>query len=111
MAISMTLLNGDICRIDNWVLYSHSAGITEAPALGRIREIVVDVARTEKHPRPDAILLQQADIAEWVKPYQMPRVIIGNNWAAVEITVSGLLSESRWRVGLTLSDFHTADLM
>jgi hypothetical protein len=106
-AISMTLLNGDVCRIGDWVLYSHSADNTEAPALGRIREVLIDVARTEQRPRPDAILLQQADITEWIKPYQMPRVSISNNWAAVDIAVSGLLSESRWIVGLTLSDFYS----
>jgi hypothetical protein len=67
----MTLLNGDVCRIGDWALFSLSAGNTEAPALGCIHEIVVlsDVAGSQQYPRPDAILLQRADIAEWVEPY------------------------------------------
>lgn len=67
----------------------------EVPALGRIHEIIVDEAktRTQQYPRPDAILLQQADIGESVEPYRMPRISISNNWAVADIRVSGLLSE------------------
>jgi len=91
-ARSMTLLNGDVCRIGDWVLFSLSAGNTEAPALGRIHEIIIsiDVARTQQYPRPDGILLQQADIAEWVEPYRMPRISVSDNWTAADIMVSGL---------------------
>jgi len=95
-ATSVTLLNGDVCRIGDWVLFSLSAGnSTETPTLGRIHEIIVDAARigTQQYPRPDAILLQQANIAEWVEPYRMPRVSVSNNWAIVNVMVSGLLSE------------------
>lgn len=94
-AASMTLSNGDVCRIGDWILFSLSASNTEAPALGRIHEIIVDEARTgtQQYPRPDAILLQQADIAEWVEPYRVPRISVSNNWAVVDIMVSGLLSE------------------
>jgi hypothetical protein len=103
MATSMTLLNGDVCRIGDWALFSLSAGNTEAPALGRIHEIVVlsDVAGSQQYPRPDAILLQRADIAEWVEPYRMPRVRVSNNWAVANIAVSCLLSET------TRTDFPT----
>ena len=90
-ATSLTLINGDVCHMGDWVLYSLSADNTEAPALGRIREIIVDVTRTGQYPRPDAILLWKADIAEWVEPYRMPRIRIGNNFAAADILVSRLL--------------------
>jgi len=96
-AISMTLSNGDICCIGDWILFKFSlcVGNTEAPGLGHVCEIIVDEARTrtQQYPRPDAILLQQADIAKWVEPYQMPRISVSNNWAVVDIMVSGLLSE------------------
>lgn len=93
-AKSMTLLNGDVCRIGDWVLFSLFAG-TEAPTLGHVHEILVStsVSKTQQYPRPDVILLQQAVIAEWVEPYQMPRISISNNWAVANITVSGLLSK------------------
>lgn len=96
-ATSVTLLNGDVCRIGDWVLFSDSAGNTDAPALGRIREIIVlsDVAGTQQYPRPDAILLQRADIGGWVEPYRMPRVSLSDNWAVANIIVSCLLSETR----------------
>jgi hypothetical protein len=92
-ARSMTLLNGDVCRIGDWVLFYLSSN-TEAPALGRIHEILISTDVVEKqYPRPDIILLQQADISEWVEPYRMPRISASNNWAAAGITVSGLLAE------------------
>lgn len=91
-ATSMTLSNGDVCHIGDWVLFM---GNTEVPALGRIHEIIVDEAgiSTQRYPRPNSILLQQADIAEWVEPYRMPRVSVSNNWVAVDISVRGLLSD------------------
>lgn len=97
-AASMTLLNGDVCRIGDWILYSLSAGDTEAPAyLGRIWEIIVATNRTQQYPKPDAILLQQAIIAECVEPYKMPMIRITDNWVAAEVQVSGLLSEPEVR--------------
>lgn len=94
-ATTVTLLNGDVCHIADWVLFSLSAGNMEAPALGCIHEIVIDGAGvgTQQFPRPSAILLQQADIAERVEHYQMPRIRTSNNWAVVDIMVRGLLSE------------------
>ena len=96
-AASMTLLNGDVCRIGGWVLFSHSARNTDAPALGRVHEIIIlsDVAGTQQYPKPDAILLQRADIAGWVEPYRMPRVCLSNNWAVANVTVSCILSEKQ----------------
>jgi hypothetical protein len=92
-ARSLTSVNGDICRKGDWVLYSPSTMYTGAPALGRIHEIVVslDVAGAQ-FPRPDPILLQQADIAQWVDHYRMPMVSVSSGWAVVNIEVSGLLS-------------------
>lgn len=87
-AISMTLLNGDVCRVGEWVLFSLSTNNTEAPVLGRIHEIVVDMARSQQYPRPDAILLQQADVGEPVEHYRMPSVSVSNNWVVVNIVVS-----------------------
>ena len=71
VATSITLLNGDICHLGDWVLFSLVADSIEPPGLGRIREIVVsiNVTRTQQYPRPDAILLQQADVAGCVGPY------------------------------------------
>ena len=98
-ATSMTLSNGDVCHIGDWVLFKSSlfVGNTEAPALGRVHEIIVDEAGigTRQYSRPDAILLQQADVTEWAEPYRMPRISVSNNWAAVDITVSCLLSVTR----------------
>ena len=95
----MTLSNGDVCHIGDWVLFKSSlfVGNTEAPALGRVHEIIVDEAGigTRQYSRPDAILLQQADVTEWAEPYRMPRISVSNNWAAVDITVSCLLSVTR----------------
>lgn len=53
------------------MLFSHSAGNTDAPALGCMHEIIIlsDVAGTQQYPKPDAILLQRADITGWVEPY------------------------------------------
>ena len=95
-ARSVTLLNGDSCRIGGWVFLYLSAGNTEAPSLGRIHEIIVsaDVALTQRTPRPDAILLQLADIVGWAESYQMPRISISNNWAVADVMVStGSLSD------------------
>jgi hypothetical protein len=91
-ARSVTLLNGDSCRVGGWVLLSVSAGNTEAPSLGCIREIIVstDVAIMQQNPRPDAILLQLANIIGWAESYQMPRIGISNNWAVADVMVSGL---------------------
>ena len=91
-AKSVTLLNGDSCRIGGWVLLSLSAGNTEAPSLGVIHEIIVsaNVAPTQQNPRPNAILLQLADIVGWAESYQMPRICISNNWVVVDVMVSGL---------------------
>lgn len=90
----MTLSNGDVCRIRDWVLFSPSVPVdnTEAPALGHVQEIIIpaDLARTQQNSRPHAVLLQRADIAESVEPYRMPRVHIRDNWAAVDIMVSSL---------------------
>ncbi|KAI9435019.1 hypothetical protein BJY52DRAFT_1131296, partial [Lactarius psammicola] len=88
MATSITLLNGDICHLGDWVLFSLIADSIEPPGLGRIREIAVsiNVTRTQQYPRLDAILLQQADVAGCVGPYQVPRISVGDNWAAVDVT-------------------------
>jgi hypothetical protein len=63
--------------------------------LGRIHEITIssDVAGTQQYPRPDSILLQQADVGEWVEPYQMPKVTVSDNWAVANIGVSCILSK------------------
>jgi hypothetical protein len=94
-ATSLTLLNGDVCHPGDWVLFSQSAGNTNSPALGRVHKIIIssDVAGTQQYPRPDVILLQQADIGNWVEPYQMLRVSVSNNWAMANIEVSCLLSD------------------
>ncbi|KAH9071129.1 hypothetical protein EDB83DRAFT_2221412 [Lactarius deliciosus] len=86
-ATSMTLLNGDVCRLGDWVLFSLFVGSTRPPALGRVHEIVVssDVTGTPRYPKPDAILLQQADVAGCVGPYRVPGITVGDNWAAVDI--------------------------
>jgi hypothetical protein len=91
-ARSVTLLNGNSCRIGGWVLLSLSVGNTEAPSLGRIHEIIVstDVEITQQNPRPDTILLQLADIVGWAESYQMPRIGISNNWVVADVMVSGL---------------------
>ncbi|KAH8983089.1 hypothetical protein EDB86DRAFT_3066391 [Lactarius hatsudake] len=86
-ATSMTLLNGDICRLGDWVLFSLFAGSMRPPVLGRVHEIVIssDVTGTPRYPKPDVILLQQADIAGCVGPYRVPGITVGDNWAAVDI--------------------------
>lgn len=96
-ATSLTLLNGDVCHIGDWVLFSLSVGSVQGPALGRVREIIVslEAVGTHQNPRPYAILIQQAAIAsDWVKPYRMPRVSISDNWAAVNVEVSCPSSEN-----------------
>ena len=76
-------------------MFSQPAHNREVPALGRIHEIVVslDGADAQQYPRPDAVLLQQATITEWVTHYRMPRVSISENWAVVSVVVSRLLTE------------------
>ena len=93
-ATSVMLLNGDVCRIGDWVLFSLPTDNIEAPALGRIHEIVVSSggADAQQYPRPDAILLQQATIAEWAPYYRMPRVSISGNWAVISVSVSHQLT-------------------
>lgn len=52
---------------------------------------------------PDAILLQQADIGKWVKPYWMLRVSVSDKWVVVNINVSCLISEKQ---GVLISQQH-----
>ncbi len=92
-ATSMTLLNGNVCHIGDWVLFSLSVDNAEAPALGHIHEMIVDVARTQQYPRPAAILLRQVDIGEWVEPYRMPRIRISDKWAAADIVVRSVIRD------------------
>ena len=88
--VSMTLLNGDTCRIGDWVLFTSNADNVAAPSLGRICEIIVsaDAASVQRHPRPDAILVQRADITPCMGPYRMPSVRLSSNWVVLNVLVS-----------------------
>ncbi|KAH8103883.1 hypothetical protein BXZ70DRAFT_888343 [Cristinia sonorae] len=69
---SMTLLNGDVCSVGQWVLVEPSAD-THSPTLARVEEILTRTGTdNERHGWPDLILLQNGNLTELVQPYNMP---------------------------------------
>ena len=90
----MRLTNGDLCRVDDSVLFKSNASSTAAPALGRVKEIVAPLGpatiNTEQ-PTRILVLLQHMNIGMHIKPYRMPSVSLGNNWAILDVSVSDAL--------------------
>ncbi|KAF8259509.1 hypothetical protein EI94DRAFT_1707051 [Lactarius quietus] len=94
--ISITLVNGDLCRLDSWVLFKSEESGARVPALGHIKEIVVHVVpattATEQTTRT-AVLLQHADIGAYIEPYRMPVISFGNKWVVVDISTHHQLGQ------------------
>ena len=90
----MRLTNGDLCRVDDWVIFKSNASSTAALALGRIKEIVAPLGpatTNTEQPTHIIVLLQCMDIGMCVEPYQMPSISLGNNWAILDVSVSDAL--------------------
>jgi hypothetical protein len=89
--LSIGLINGDRCRVGNWVLFKSDASGAVAPKLGHVKEIVIltcpTATSTEQLTRT-VVLLQHMDIGACVEPYQMPAISFGNQWVAVDVSVS-----------------------
>ncbi|KAI9442451.1 hypothetical protein H4582DRAFT_1809218 [Lactarius indigo] len=81
-AASVVLINGDVCFVNNWVLFKPSVHHTGAPGLGYVREVLVATGATpvQQYPRPGIILLQQADVTMCAAPYRMPGVQLSDNF-------------------------------
>lgn len=81
--LSIGLINGDTCHIDNWVLFKSDASSAVTLELGHIKEIVIltDICpagtSTGQLTRM-AALLQHMDIGACVEPYRMPAISFGN---------------------------------
>ena len=92
--VSMQLTNCDLCHVDDSVLFKSNASSTAAPALGRVKEIVAPLGpatiNTEQ-PTRILVLLQHMNIGMHIKPYRMPSVSLGNNWAILDVSVSDAL--------------------
>jgi hypothetical protein len=88
------LVNGDTCRIGNWVLFKSNEGSEGVPALGRIHEIVIlpgPAPGSMEQSMHTVVLLQQMDIGVCVEPYQMPAISFGNNWVVLDVSVSDMV--------------------
>ncbi len=92
-ATSMVLINGDVCCVNEWVLFKPSVRHTGGPSLGCVREVLVPTGATptQQNPRLGIILLQQSDITACVMPYRMPGVQLSNNFLILGISVSDIL--------------------
>ena len=94
--LSIGLINGDTCRIDDWVLFKSDASSVVTPELGRVKEIVI---LTDMCPAGTstgqltrmAALLQHMDIGACIEPYRMPAISFGNKWVVVDVSVSDRL--------------------
>lgn len=86
----MTLENGDACKLEMWVLFSPVGGMNTAPAVGKVVEILqCNTTQNYLQGRPDAVLLQEAEIGQAVLPdFYMPKVQIMNTTALVPFAVS-----------------------
>ncbi|KAI0258001.1 hypothetical protein BC834DRAFT_964009 [Gloeopeniophorella convolvens] len=85
---TMMLLNGDVCRAGQWILFYHMSQ-PERPCLARVSEIVRFLGtsmNTAGKVSPDAILLQRATISTFVDSYRMPSVTIVDEWDLVHIS-------------------------
>lgn len=82
----MTLLNGDICTIGQWVLVGH--GDERAPSVARVHEIIQrkgSPAADSSHP--DAILLEAGSLQGTAQFYRMPAVEPQDSWLLLPIEV------------------------
>jgi len=82
---AVTLLNGDTCKIDQWVLVRPDGN---APKIFCIREILQRVGSdNEKRSHPDAILLQKGAVSGFAAPYRMPSVSLEDQWTLLPLEV------------------------
>jgi hypothetical protein len=91
---SVGLTNGDLCRVDDWVLFKSDASGGAVPALGRVREIVIPpglATSSMEQSTHTVILLQHMDIGVCVEPYRMPAISFGNNWVVLDVSVSDVV--------------------
>lgn len=69
---SVTLKNGDVCTVGDWVLVQSNA---TNPAVCRIEELLSPLLSDGKIPQyASAILVQHAVLTEVAEVYHMPRV-------------------------------------
>ena len=74
---SVTLQNGDVCSVGDWVLVKSDA---TDPAVCRIEEILSPLSPDGKNPQcASAALLQRAVLTEIADVYRMPRVRLDPN--------------------------------
>ena len=88
----MTLINGDTCRLNDWVLFRLNMRDTAAPGLACVREISVpaDTTPIAQYPRVGFILLQQAAITACTQPYRMPGVHLSDDFIILGVSVSNI---------------------
>lgn len=89
---SMALENGDVCKPDMWVLYFVNNGPNSSPSkvVGKVLEILQgDKTPNHYQGRPDAVLVQKAQLAGPVLPdILMPRVqILDGHHALCQLSV------------------------
>ncbi|KAF8178467.1 hypothetical protein BJ912DRAFT_1045365 [Pholiota molesta] len=81
---SMHLLNNDTCSLGEYVLIQsgHSR-----PNVGCVREIIQQVnSKNYDQNQPDGILIQLASTNEVATKFQMPRVILQDQWSFVALS-------------------------
>jgi hypothetical protein len=80
--VSATLLNGDDCKIKSWVLVSDSTQLK----LCQVVEILQVVGSSnQQRSSPDAFLLQHSKDLGFAKPYEMPHIIVSNDYSLVPL--------------------------
>ena len=72
--LSIGLINGDTCRIDDWVLFKSDASGAVTPELGHVKEIVIltdmcPAGTSTGQLTRTAALLQHMDICVCIEPY------------------------------------------
>ena len=88
---SMVLMNGDTCRVNNWVLIQslHTDGQRQAQTVAQVHEICqfIRLSSGSQRVSQPAILLQCANLSWDDQLYRMPAVTLSDHWELLQITV------------------------
>ena len=89
--LRMTLLNGDPCTLNQWVLIKPN-NHTAPPLVACVREIVTMIdSENSGGLRQAAILCQLGNISGFSQHYNMPCISLSEEWTMHPIPVNSLL--------------------